>query len=99
MVEVLRSHEDRHLRESFIQELGNTCAEDLLAIRLLNMVTRYCSGSAPHFPMKKVLLLLWKVILTSLGGSATLADLKAKYRAEHKIPAQMEDTVTVSKTM
>jgi len=99
MVEVLRSHEDQHLRESFIQELGNTCAEDLLAIRLLNMVTRYCSGSAPHFPMKKVLLLLWKVILTSLGGSDTLFKLKADYREKNGIPPQAEDTVTVSKTM
>merc|ERR1712013_546582 len=99
MVEVLRTHDDLRLRESFTLELGNVVADDLLAIRLLNMVTRYCSNSAPHFPMKKVLLLLWKVVLASLGGSATLADLKAKYRAEHKIPAQMEDTVTVSKTM
>jgi len=100
MVEVLRTHDDLRLRETFIQELGssNLC-DDLLAIRLLNMVTRYCSGSAPHFPMKKVLLLLWKVILASLGGSEVLFNLKIAYREKHGIPPQTEDTVSVSKTM
>jgi len=99
MVEVLRTHDDQQLKENFTQELANVMAEDLLAIRLLNMVTRYCSGSAPHFPMKKVLLLLWKVILASLGGSDTLFTLKAGYREASGIPPQAEDTVTVSKTM
>ena len=99
IVEVFRCHDDPTVRDDFAAELGGGGDEELLAVKLLNMVTRYCSNSAPHFPMKKVLLLLWKVVLASLGGSATLADLKAKYRAEHKIPAQMEDTVTVSKTM
>merc|ERR1719427_1293274 len=99
MVEVFRCHEDKIARDNFVSELANLVAEDLLAIRLLNMVTRYCSGSAPHFPMKKVLLLLWKVILASLGGSDTLSKLKATYREKSGIPPQAEDTVTVSKTM
>jgi len=101
MVEVLRGHDDLRLRDSFTLELGQVQGEeeDLLAVRLLNMVTRYCSGSAPHFPMKKVLLLLWKVILASLGGSTVLGKLKSEYREQHGIPAQTEDTVTVSKTM
>ena len=97
MVEILRTHEDQQLKESFIQELNSWVGEELLALKLLNMVTKYCSGSAPHFPMKKVLLLLWKVILTSLGGSASLESQKKEYRSKAGLPQQCEDTVAVSR--
>jgi len=99
MTEILRTDEDDELREQFIQELNNPGEGELLTIRLLSMVTRYCSGAAPQFPMKKVLLLLWKIILTSLGGSEELANLKTKYREAAGLPAVKEDTVTVSQTM
>ena len=37
--------------------------DELLPILLLEMVLKFCAGNCPHFPIKKILLLLWKTIL------------------------------------
>lgn len=85
ITEVMRAEKDKEeseykeLVDAFVQEIGQPMAgEELLAVKLLGMITRFCSGSAPHFPMKKVLLLLWKVSLVSLGGTETLKKLKSE---------------------
>ncbi|CAH0562654.1 unnamed protein product [Brassicogethes aeneus] len=85
--------------DSFCYEIANSTGEDLLVVKLLGMVTRFCSGAAPHFPMKKVLLLLWKLILVSLGGMNTLKDLKREKRDKAGLPQQDEDTMEIAKTM
>ena len=50
--------------------------DDLLPIILLEMILKYCAGSCPHFPIKKILLLLWKTVL--VGETFVLGSLLAQ---------------------
>ncbi|XP_071552350.1 striatin-interacting protein 1 homolog isoform X3 [Panulirus ornatus] len=85
----------------FCDELGQPQGEDgeLVAMTLLGMVTRFCNSSAPHFPIRKVLLLLWKVLLSSLGGMQQLSVMKNAYREKYGLQPCEEDTLSVARTM
>lgn len=54
----------QEMRATFATELGMPMFNnEPVAIILFNMVNKFCNGTAPHFPIKKVLLLLWKIVL------------------------------------
>ncbi|KAM5205200.1 striatin-interacting protein 2 isoform 5-T5 [Hipposideros larvatus] len=63
----------RTARETFRTELSFSMHhEEPFALLLFSMVTKFCSGLAPHFPIKKVLLLLWKVVMQLLTKQDSL---------------------------
>ncbi|UYV76198.1 STRIP2 [Cordylochernes scorpioides] len=113
-VEVMRvapepdTEEMRQERETFISDLVNrwcdpgnqpVLGDDLFAVSLLHMVTKFCLGTAPHFPIKKILLLLWKTLLITLGGIEVQSRLKKQYREAAGLPPPPDDTLEVTRTM
>ncbi|XP_074610603.1 striatin-interacting protein 1-like [Acropora palmata] len=90
-IEVGESEKLKKVQESFFNELSQPCGNDeLLPIVLLEMVLKFCAGSCPHFPIKKILLLLWKTILVFLGGIEELAKGKEEARIAAGLPASYE---------
>uniref|UniRef100_A0A8C7Z3F8 Striatin interacting protein 1 n=1 Tax=Oryzias sinensis TaxID=183150 RepID=A0A8C7Z3F8_9TELE len=88
------------MRETFRAELGSPLFNnEPISVTLFGMVTKFCSGHAPHFPMKKVLLLLWKSILFTLGGFEQLQSLKVRKRQELGLPPLPEDSIRVVRSM
>ncbi|GBP37974.1 Striatin-interacting protein 1 [Eumeta japonica] len=104
ITEYMRTEKDNpqseyaHLVGSFREEIGTPFGDELLPVKLLSMVTHLC-GATTHFPMKKVLLLLWKLLLVYLGGSKELKERKAKLRKNHDLPPLIEDPLEIIKGM
>ncbi|KAG5875023.1 hypothetical protein JTB14_004907 [Gonioctena quinquepunctata] len=101
ITEVIRSTRESHpdIYSSFCLELMNTKNEDLIILKLLDMLTKFCSGVSPHFPIKKILLLLWKLILLSLGGTNELRILKTQCREKASLPPLVEDSTEILNSM
>ncbi|XP_053260675.1 striatin-interacting protein 2 isoform X2 [Podarcis raffonei] len=87
-------------RDTFRTELSFPLhGEEPFALLLFTMVTKFCSGHASHFPMKKVLLLLWKVLVFTLGGFDALQAMKVKKRQELGLPPLPEDSIQIMRSM
>ncbi|XP_015198321.2 striatin-interacting protein 1 homolog isoform X1 [Lepisosteus oculatus] len=106
MVETIQQEDEadkpewRAARETFKTELGSPLYNnEPISVMLFGMVTKFCSGHAPHFPMKKVLLLLWKSILFTLGGFEQLQNVKIRRREELGLPPLPEDSIRVIRNM
>ena len=57
-----------------------------IAIFLFKLVSQLAEGNRKHFPVKKLLLLLWKVLLMSLGGRERQKEIKNFARAQAGLP-------------
>ena len=98
VVEVMR-HEDGldspledKIRKSFLHNLSNpVCGDDNLTAFLFRMLLNFCNGSMPHYPIRKILLLLWKTILASLGGMDKLASIKYDSRVAANLPPTFKE--------
>uniref|UniRef100_A0A8C6XAP6 Striatin interacting protein 2 n=1 Tax=Naja naja TaxID=35670 RepID=A0A8C6XAP6_NAJNA len=87
-------------REMFRAELSYPIhSDEPFGLLLFTMVTKFCSEHSPHFPMKKVLLLLWKVLVFTLGGFDTLQATKVKKREDLGLPPLPEDSIQVMRNM
>lgn len=61
------SPRDEELRQALAEELGlPVFGKTIFLSHLLDLFMKYASNTAPHFPLKKLLLLIWKVILVSV---------------------------------
>ncbi|KAK6732957.1 hypothetical protein RB195_017000 [Necator americanus] len=111
MVELIRnqdmteklSPEDSGLsgrRAAFLSELSEPIdhvGQPLLLV-LFEMLPPFYTGSSPHYPIKKILLLIWKILLATLGGWQHLDALKASKRSALGLPV-MENTIAVASSL
>lgn len=80
------------LRNSFLSGLRNPVSQDdTLTSLLFSMLLSFCNGSMPHYPVKKILLLLWKSCLAMLGGINELREMKKKEREKAGLEAEFTE--------
>ncbi|TBU49406.1 N1221-domain-containing protein [Dichomitus squalens] len=87
MVEVFKGHDD------FADELMSL--EPPLPVYLFNVVAGLRDKSAKGYPVKKLLLVLWKTILTCCGGIRELASVKKLTRELAGLSPVPEEAVPI----
>lgn len=88
-------------RELLRAELSQPMCEsgELLVVTLLGMVARTGQLPTPQLPMKKILLLVWKTLLFTLGDSQQLNARRRELRQRFGLGAVPEDTVQHTRTI
>lgn len=81
-------------RETFIFELSQPVHDECLHIVLFEMVVKFCAGNCPYFPIKKILLLLWKTVLVTLGGTNDIDRVKRQSRLDAGLPEAFDEGIT-----
>ena len=91
----------QQLRDRFKEELMQPIAGELLHLTLLELVIQLCqnTGVGARFFMKKILLLLWRTLLLTLGGSEHLRTLKDRARLRTGLKAVPDDTLLVTRRL
>ena len=75
------------LRKSFLESLSDTVVgDDTLTSLLFMMLLSFCNGTMPHYPIKRILLLIWKSILAMMGGMKNLEEIKKERREVVGLP-------------
>ncbi|KAH9853582.1 hypothetical protein C2E23DRAFT_777268 [Lenzites betulinus] len=87
MVEVFKGHDD------FADELMSL--EPPLPVYLFNVVAGLRDKSAKGYPVKKLLLVLWKTILTCCGGIRELASVKKVTRELAGLSAVPDEAIPI----
>ena len=82
------------LRSSFLKELENPVyGDETLTSFLFVMLLSFCNGTMPHYPVKKILLLLWKSVLAMMGGMKELVALKQEARGAASLEPSFPENV------
>ncbi|CAI4224620.1 unnamed protein product [Auanema sp. JU1783] len=87
-------------QKEFISELEeplDNYQKPLISV-LFEMMPVFYTGNSPHYPMKKVFLLIWKVLLATLGGWKKLDAMKKAKRTEKGLPVY-ENNIDVAQAM
>ncbi|KII95814.1 hypothetical protein PLICRDRAFT_98306 [Plicaturopsis crispa FD-325 SS-3] len=87
LIEVFKGHDD------FADELMSL--DPPLPVYLFNIVSGLRDKSAKGYPIKKLLLVLWKTILTCCGGIRELARVKKLSRELAGLPAVSDEAATI----
>ncbi|CAI5442469.1 unnamed protein product [Caenorhabditis angaria] len=93
----IKEKEARLLFKDDIQEPIENGNEPLLIV-LLNMLHPFYIGTSPHYPIKKMVLLIWKVLLLTLGGWQDIESKKQEKRKKAGLEI-MENTLKVAESM